>query len=243
MAVFEANGYVCSDDDQEIYDWFGIRAFSPGKLQSVIDALEDDEELTININSPGGTMFDGFEMYSRLKACKNHTVAVVQSLAASAASTVAIGCDEVRISPVAQIMIHRSAICTEGNEGQLRKDAKDLRSFDEGILNAYQLKCGEKSSRESLRSMMNAETWFPAQKAVEIGLADTILMDEDGVLAENVINLAGGAIRNAAGSSGLNLPQMRAEYHRMKVEKQKENDAGADARVLAAKQYRARNMF
>ena len=69
----------------------------------------------LEINSPGGSVFAGSEMYSVLKACGLSTRAEIQSLAASAASYLCLGCGTVAISPVAQMMIHLPSTCTDGD--------------------------------------------------------------------------------------------------------------------------------
>ena len=109
------NGIVAADDDVEIYQWFGYSAFSPKAVRDAVAATPEGEDLVLEINSGGGSVFAGSEIYSVLRASSVHTVAEVQSLAASAASYLCLGCDEVQISPVAQMMIHLPATYTEGN--------------------------------------------------------------------------------------------------------------------------------
>ena len=109
------NGIVSADDDKWIYEWFGYSAFSPQQVRDAIAANPEGEELVLEINSPGGSVFAGSEMYSVLKASGLHTRAEIQSLAASAASYLCLGCDTVAISPVAQMMIHLPSTSTDGD--------------------------------------------------------------------------------------------------------------------------------
>ena len=95
------NGYVAADDDKEIFQWFGYSAFSPKDVRDALEQLPEGETLTLEINSGGGSVWAGSEIYSVLRGSNADTVAEIQSLAASAASYVAIGCNRVMISPVA----------------------------------------------------------------------------------------------------------------------------------------------
>lgn len=209
------NGYVIPTEDQWIYDWFGIDAFSPGRIRDAIKNNPEGEDLVFEINSSGGDVFSGFEMYSVLRNAKCHTVAQVQSIAASAASTVMVGCDTVELSPVAQVMIHLPSCYTSGNRNVHMDSVNVLDSITQSILNAYELRCGNQTSRAKLMELMNNETWLPAQDAVELGLADKVMFDDDNALPSSIVNAAGEGMRSFV--NGLNLPDvraLRAEYDR-----------------------------
>lgn len=172
------NGIVAADDDLWIYDFFGYTAFSPRTVRDAIDN-DTDGELTLEINSGGGSVFAGFEIYSILRNAKCRTVAEVQSLAASAASTIISGCSTVRMSPVAQIMLHLPSLTTEGNQADHRDSIRLLNSITDSILNGYESKCGDKATRDRLETLMRNETWLTAEEAVELGLADEIIDSVD----------------------------------------------------------------
>lgn len=211
------SGYVCSDSDQEVYDWWGIRAFSPAMIRDAIANNPTGEELVFEINSGGGSVFAGSEMYTVLRSAEGvRTRAEIQSLAASAASYLCLGCDEVLISPVAQMMIHLPSTWTEGNRNDHLESLQMLDSTREAIINAYELKAGDKADRAEFRRMMNASTWMTAQMAVEKGLADGIMF-QDTVVPENVMNAVGSGIRALGEAGGMpDIVQMRAEYRRHK---------------------------
>ena len=183
------NGYVVGDADQWLYDYFEIPAFSPQRVRQAIKDNPEGEALTLELNSGGGSVFAGFEMYSLLRGAKCDTVAEVQSLAASAASTIMSGCGTVRVSPVAQVMMHLPSIYTAGNQNDHKESVRMLESITQSILNGYELKCGGKCSREKLRGMMDRTSWLSAQETVDIGLADEILFEGDPA---GVMNAAGG---------------------------------------------------
>lgn len=207
------NGEVISDDWQWIYDYFKIPAFSPQVVRNAVDTTPEGEDLTLEINSVGGSVFAGFEIYTILRQAERtrnlHSVAEVQSLAASAASTIMVGCSAAMLSPVAQVMIHLPSTYTDGDINAHKRSERTLDSIAQSILNGYELKCGAKVTRARLEHMMENESWICAQDAVEMGLADGILYDEEGVLLPaNVINAVGGGIRSLVNSaSGLNSPE------------------------------------
>ncbi|MDO4810545.1 MAG: Clp protease ClpP [Eubacteriales bacterium] len=176
----QLNGYVVADDDKWLYDWFEIGCFSPATVREAVANNPNDEDLVLEINSGGGNAFAGFEIYSILRNAKCHTVAEVQSLAASAASTVMVGADRCYLSPVAQVMIHLPMLSTDGNYHDHEESISMLNSVTESILNGYQLKCGSKATREQLRDLMEQSTWMPAQEAINIGLADGVLNSGNG---------------------------------------------------------------
>lgn len=211
------NGMVSSDEDVEVYRYFGYDAFSP---QTVRQALADNpagEELVLEINSPGGSVMAGSEIYSVLRSAGNIPIrAEVQSLAASAASYLMLGCGQVWMSPVAQVMIHLPTTYTEGDETAHRAGMQMLETIRESILNAYELKAGGRTSRAEFRRLMEANTWMTAQEAVERGLADGILYQEEPI-PQNVVNAVGGGIRALGASGGMpNIAQLRMQFQRQK---------------------------
>ena len=200
------NGEVISDDWQWLYDYFGITAFSPGVIRQALQDNPQGEDLILEINSVGGSVFAGFEIYTLLRGAECTTVAEVQSLAASAASTVMSGCSRVMVSPVAQIMLHQPAIYTDGNIDAHDRSLRMLESIQRSIVNGYVTRCGDKCSRRKLENMVNQETWLSAQEAVDIGLADGILGQDDADgsgLALSVVNSVGSGIRSLAGNGSV----------------------------------------
>lgn len=211
------NGYVVPDDDAWIYRYFGYQVICPADIRQAIQDNPEGEELILEINSGGGSVFDGFEMYSVLRGANIPTRAEIQSLAASAASTIALGCDQVWISPVGQMMIHLPSTITEGDRVAHKESIKILDGITQSILNGYELKVKGKRSREELARMMASSTWMPAQEALDAGLVDGILYldEEEAILPRNITNAAGGALRAVAGFSGLpDAAMLRAEYQR-----------------------------
>ena len=138
------------------------------------DELESGEgDVTVWINSPGGNVFAAAEIYTMLKDYKGSITVKIDAIAASAASVVAMAGDVVQMSPVAMLMIHDPSTVAMGNTKDMEKAIEVLNEVKESIINAYEQRTG--LPRNKISSMMDAETWFSAQKAVELGFADQIL--------------------------------------------------------------------
>lgn len=189
-------GRVVSDDSARLYRKRGYNDICcPQDIRDALESPEDDEGLIFELNSGGGSVFAGYEMYTVLRNAKRKTTVEIQSIAASAASVFAAAADRVMISPVASIMIHRASSWADGNEEEMERTAQMLRTIDQGILNAYEAKCGGKTDRSTLEELMKEETFMTAQEAVYRGLADGILWeqeDPDTRLANSAVAMAGG---------------------------------------------------
>ncbi len=190
---YNLKGVISSDEDAPIYRFFGMAAVSPADIRQAIADNPAGEDFVLEINSGGGSVYAGFEMYSILRAANVHTRAEVQSLAGSAASVVMAGADTVAASPVGQVMIHLPSTFTEGNQVAHRESVQMLEAVTGSILAAYERKCGDKTSRDTLRRMMDMETFLTAREALDAGLVDEILGETGSANPMNVWNAAGGA--------------------------------------------------
>lgn len=207
----QMNGYVVPDDDAETYRFFGFGVVSPKDVRQAIADNPAGETLTLEVNSGGGNMFAGYEIYTILKAATIPTEVEIQSLAGSAMSVAAIGADVVRASPVAQFMIHLPSLRTEGDSTEHKRSLQALASFKASVLNAYELKCAGKKTRSELDAMLRAETWLPVQDAIAAGFVDEVLYDEEGVIAAQAVMCAQTGIRALATAGGLpDIAELRA---------------------------------
>lgn len=213
------NGEIVADRDRWLYDFFDVPAFTPQTLREAIDQTPEGEELTLEINSGGGSVFAGFEMYSVLRSAARRTVAEVQSLAGSAASVVMTGCDEVTASPVAQVMLHLPVVATRGDRYDHQDSIGVLDSVTDSILNAYCVKAGSKSTRAELRGLMKAATWLTAPEAKGLGLVDRILGEED-VDPAAVLGACGGGrgIRAMAARPATDYASLLDRYRTLMAE-------------------------
>lgn len=149
--------------------WWGDEV-TPAAFKESLDAIDGDIEVWIN--SPGGDVFAAAQIYNMLMERKGHVKVMIDSLAASAASVIAMAGTDVFISPTGMIMIHNPATIAFGDHNEMQKAIDVLNEVRESIINAYQIKTG--MSRQKLARLMEDETWMNARKAVELGFADKI---------------------------------------------------------------------
>lgn len=186
MKTVTVNGDIICNDMKWIYDWLEYESCCPADVKNVIAELTDEnEELKVIINSPGGDVQAGQEIYSILKGIKNHVTVEVQSIAASAASMVAMAGDNVRMSPVSLLMIHNASTCTSGDYRDMQHTADVLQTVNTAIMQAYIAKTGK--TEAELREMMDKETWLTANQCIEHGFADEIIKDEKQSIITNAM--------------------------------------------------------
>ena len=204
----QVNGEIVASEDKWLYDLFEIESTAPSDIRQALAALTEGEELVLEINSGGGSVMAGFEIYSVLRQSGRPVTAGVQSFAASAASVILQGCALRRMSPVGQVMIHNPSCLAGGTAAVLGQAAQMLEAGKESILNAYELRAGGKCSRTELSRLMDEERWMSAQEAVGRGLADEVMVQEG-----ETAPLWAGALRNAAG--GTDAAALLARYEQL----------------------------
>lgn len=129
--------------------------------------------VTVNINSPGGDLFEGFAIYNLLREHDGEVTVKVLGLAASAASVVAMAGDTVQIARSGFLMIHNTWVMAIGNRHDLRETAESLEPFDRAMAEIYSARTGIDVAEIS--DMLDAETWINGVDAVEQGFADELL--------------------------------------------------------------------
>lgn len=131
------------------------------------------EPVRVRINSPGGDVYAGLAIMNALRAHDGEVTAVVEGMAASAASFIAIGgADRVVARPSAELMIHSAWSMGAGNSEALMKIAGDLDRISLTLAGIYADKSGRDISE--MRNLMAAETWFNAAEALDAGLIDAV---------------------------------------------------------------------
>lgn len=152
--------------------WFGDEV-TPQLFKNDLHAGKGD--ITLWINSPGGDVFAAAQIYNMLMDYKGNVNVIIDGLAASAASVIAMAGTTVTMSPVAMMMIHNPWTIVQGEAKDMAKVIEMLGEIKESIINAYELRTG--LSRAKLSHLMDSESWFNAKKAVELGFADTVLYE------------------------------------------------------------------
>ncbi len=150
--------------------WFGDEV-TPGIFRDELNAGKGP--VNVWINSPGGDVFAAAQIYNMLMDYPYDVTVVIDGLAASAASVIAMAGTKVRMSPVAMMMIHKPATIAIGDSEEMKKAVKMLDEVKESIMNAYEIKTG--LARDKISRLMDAESWFNAKKAVELGFADEVM--------------------------------------------------------------------
>lgn len=176
MKRINVKGTIISNDVEWIYNLFDIENTSPNKVINALESANGDD-VEVIINSGGGDVFAGSEIYTELKSYSGNVTTKVVGIAASAASVIAMAGKKVQISPTAQIMIHNVSSRAWGDHRDMQHEADVLKNYNKSIANAYILKSGMKE--EELLELMNNETWFNAQQALENKLVDEIMFEEN----------------------------------------------------------------
>ncbi|EOD8958799.1 head maturation protease, ClpP-related [Providencia stuartii] len=171
----------------------GIRAASSDNTISVLDVIGEDfwgegvtakrisaalraignQDVVVNINSPGGDMFEGLAIYNLLRAHSGKVTVNVLGIAASAASIIAMAGDEIQMGRGAFLMIHNCWAVGVGNRHDFAKLANDLAPFDKSMSDIYVARSG--LPEETISQMMDNETYIGANDAIEKGFADSLL--------------------------------------------------------------------
>ena len=181
--------------DASLYIYDVIDAYWGVNAQAVAEAItaaQGAETLHVYINSPGGDVFEGRAIMAALRRFDGKTFAHIDSLCASAATSIALACDTVEMSEGAMFMIHNASGFAWGDKTELRETADLLEKIELAIVNDYTTKTGKPV--DEIVAMMDAETWMTAQEALDGGFIDSIATGKQGSPA-NVWNLA--AYKNA----------------------------------------------
>ncbi len=185
MAKIDIKGDIISNGDKMIYDWLGWDSTCPTDIKSILEATPAEEPVDVYINSGGGDVFAGQEMYAALKADKRVNIHV-ESLAGSAAGVVAMS-GHCSMSPVAMIMIHNVSMCNaSGDYHEMQKNVSALKQMNEAMAAAYVEKSGK--SLDEILELMDKETWLTANQCLEYGFIDEIERNEEPNMYTNAIS-------------------------------------------------------
>lgn len=170
------DGYIAQDS------WFDDD-ITPKQFKS--ELTNSDGDIVVWLNSPGGDVFAASQIYNMLKEYNGKVTVKIDGIAASAASVIAMAGSEILMSPVAMMMIHNPATVIFGEASDFQSGIEMLSEVKESIINAYEQKTS--LPRNKISKMMDAETWFSAQKAVELGFADKVLYEDSEEVTDGFI--------------------------------------------------------
>lgn len=175
---------VAASDDAatiSILDPIGADFWGEGvtakRISAALRTIGADKDVVVNINSPGGDLFEGLAIYSLLREHKGKVTVKVLGLAASAASIIAMAGDEIQISRAGFLMIHDTWVVVLGNRNDLRDVADQLEPFDFAMADIYAARTG--LDQKAVLKKMDAETWINGSAAVDEGWADSLLPSDE----------------------------------------------------------------
>lgn len=170
MARVDIKGDIVINEYAEFYDWFGWECTCPSMVQNILDKTPSNETVDVYINSGGGHVMAGQEIYSTLRADKRVRIHV-QGMACSAASIIAMA-GESDISPVGMLMIHNVSGGASGDYHDMERAKQELKTMNEALASAYCDKTG--MDKDKLLQLMDKETWLTANQCVDLGFINHI---------------------------------------------------------------------
>lgn len=168
---------AAAEDDEttiSVYETIGADPWTGGgmtakRMGGILRAV-GDKDVTVNINSPGGDLFEGIAIYNQLRAHKGKVTVRVIALAASAASVIAMAGDRIEIARSAFFMVHNCWVLAMGNRHDLEEIAAWLTPFDAAMVDVYAARTGLDAKK--IAKLMDDETWIGGAAAVDQGFAD-----------------------------------------------------------------------
>ena len=164
------------DNSISIFDVIGQDYWGEGvttkRIAGVLRSM-NGSDVTVNINSPGGDMFEGLAIYNLLREYKGKVTVKVLGIAASAASIIAMAGDDIQIGRGAFLMIHNCWVYGVGNRHDFTELANSLEPFDVAMADIYAARSGLDIS--AVQQLMDAESYIGGSDAIEKGFADSLL--------------------------------------------------------------------
>jgi ATP-dependent Clp protease, protease subunit len=178
-----------------------------------------DRPIEVQINSPGGDMFEGIAIYNVLREHSQPITVKVMGMAASAASIIAMAGDEIQIGAASFIMIHNCWVMAIGNRHDMAETAEWLQPFDSAMVDVYAARTGQEP--KDIAKWMDAETYMSGSQAIERGFADALLaaddvkVDEQAQAADRSVNDV-RAMELTLVASGCTRTEARARINKIK---------------------------
>ncbi|UVI32082.1 head maturation protease, ClpP-related [Paenibacillus spongiae] len=159
-AVDKAELYIYGDIVGSEWDKWTDTDTAPEDVLTLLSEIGENKPLDIYINSGGGSVFAGLAIYNILKRHPGYKIAYIDGLAASISSVIPFAANKIIIPSNSFMMIHKPWNWMAGNANDYRKMADDLDRIEQGILNVYQENLVDGVDIETIRGMVNAETWI-----------------------------------------------------------------------------------
>jgi ATP-dependent protease ClpP protease subunit len=190
-------------------DWGEFWGVSASEFAAALDALPDTvTEIRLHINSPGGVIFEGIAILNQLRQHPARVVAVVDGVAASIASVIAVGADETVMNPDTLLMIHDGSGFCMGTAEDMREVASVLDTLSDTIAGVYARKAGGEVAE--WRATMQGTAWYTAQQALDAGLADRIADETESAEPEPAATARAQLHRAAINALAASAPSVPA---------------------------------
>ena len=175
--------HAASSDDNSIsvfdvigQDYWTGEGVTAKRIAAALRSI-GERDVVVNINSPGGDMFEGLAIYNLLREHPGKVTVKVLGVAASAASIIAMAGDEVQVARAGFLMIHNAWVMAAGNRHDFRDFADYLEPFDASMADIYVARSGQDLA--AIQKMMDGETWIGGSAAIEQGFADVLLASDE----------------------------------------------------------------
>lgn len=162
-------------------DWFGD-GFSTSKMNGILRSI-GPKDIAVNINSPGGNVFDGLAIYDQLREHPAKVTVRVRGIAASAASVIAMAGDEIQMATGSMMMVHKAWGGIVGNADDFAEAVTVFGQIDRALASVYVARTG--MTEDKVAAMLSGPnrksdgTWMTAAEAVEMNFADGEFVDEN----------------------------------------------------------------
>jgi len=220
-----------SDNTISIYDAIGESFWEEGvtakRVAGALRHIGAKKDVVVNINSPGGDVFEALAIYNLLREHEGKVTVKVLGLAASAASLIAMAGDEVQIGRAAFLMVHNSWVIAMGNRHDLREVADWIEPFDNTLADVYAARTG--LDLDEVKQSLDAETWIGGKEAVELGWADSLLESDEvaeAPEAQNKSKLAARKMDVLLAKAGVPRSERRAMMQAIKSDTPSAIDPG-----------------
>ena len=171
--------YVYDDVKPDEYDWWSGETIesetSANYFRNLLDQNADVQNINIYINSCGGSVMEGLAIYNQLARHKAYKTAYIDGFACSIASVIPMAADKIVMPKASMLMIHNAWTIAAGNASELRKIANDLDEMSQTIAQAYLQKSNGKIDAETLKALMDGESYLSSDKCLEYGLCDEVV--------------------------------------------------------------------
>ena len=208
------------------YDWWTGEGVTAKRIAGALRSMGAGP-VTVNINSPGGDLFEGLAIYNLLREHQGHITTKVVGLAASSASVIAMAGDTIQIARAGFFMVHNGWLIAQGNRLDLREIADWMEPFDTAMADIYASRTGQDIA--DVRRQMDGETWFGGTQAIEQGYADEMLAADQVGKCEGAAQ-ASAVRRIEAAMRASGLPRSEAQRLISDFKSSLSDSAGGGAR-------------